>query len=299
MKSTYNRKSSDITIIVMILFLILCAVASLAVLFGRMIGYSQTEFENILPLMNARNKDSNTAIELHSIQSTSSSEQNADNPFKFRMDAKSEIFKISYKNDSGEITVNGAKGNTDKLIAPGTANKYQFTLENPSDTALDYTMTMEAAITGTDEKIPIKVRLWDYTNKYLLGSAEQMKDVLDLNTVSEKASLGVGRYAVYTLEWEWPFEQGSDELDTLLGNLAVEDDIVLEVNIKTIASYDADNNPDKNNIGLIAPQTGDNSSLEFLWLILAGSIAGIFIVLLAGRKSKKKDSGKTQNEYNK
>lgn len=294
MKSTHNRKSSDITTIVMILMLILCVAASLTVLFGRMIGYSQTEFENIMPLISTHSKAPNTATESSSPQTETANVQNTEKHPQFRMDAEAEIFKISYENDIGEITVNGVKGNTDKLIAPGTTNKYQFTLENPGDVALDYTMAMEAYITGTDEKIPVKVRLWDYTNKYLLGSTEQMTDVLNLNTVNEKGILGAGRYASYTLEWEWPFEQGDDEFDTMLGNLAVEDDLVLTIKIKTFAEYNDD--PEKNNIGLIIPQTGDNSSLEYLWLILAGSIVGIFIVLLAGRKSKKEYSGKTQNE---
>lgn len=287
MKSTYNRKSSSIMIIVMLL--ILCAVTSLAVLFGRMVGYSQTEFENIMPLISAHSNASNTvAMEANSVQTATSNGQNTEKNPEFRMNADAEIFKISYENDKGEITVNGAEGNVNKLIAPGAKNKYRFTLENPGDVALDYTLSMEANITGTDEIFPIKVRVLDYTNKYLLGSAEQMTDVLDLNTVNEKSVLGAGRYAAYTLEWEWPFEQGDDEFDTMLGNLAVEDDIVLTIKINTTAEYD--DNPDNNNVGLIIPQTGDDASLEYLWLTLAGSIVGICIVLFAGRKSKKKQN---------
>ena len=294
MKSTHNRKSFNITTIVMTLLLILCVAASLTVLFGRVIVYSKTDLTNIIPIMSAEDNVLRTTAQGISAQTEALDVQNTEKHPKFRMNAEAEIFKISYENDKGEITVNGAEGNTDKLIAPGTTNKYQFTLENSGDTALDYTMTMEASITGTDEIIPVKVRVWDYTNKYLLGSTEQMTDVLNLNTVNEKAVLGAGRYAAYTLEWEWPFEQGDDEFDTMLGNLAVEDDLVLEIKINTIAEYDED--PEKNNVGMIIPQTGDYSSLESLWLILAASIVGIFVVLFVGCKSKKSDSEKTQNE---
>lgn len=292
MKQAYNRKSSSIMIIAVLI--ILCVAASLTVLFGRVIGYSQTSFENIMPLTSANGKTHYQATQGSSNQIETFNVQDTVNHPEFRMNAEAEIFKISYENDKGEITVKGADGNTDKLIAPGTTNKYQFTLENPGNVALTYTLTMEATITGTDEIIPVKARVWDYANNYLVGSAEQMTGVLELNTVNEKSVLGAGRYAPYTLEWEWPFEQGDDEFDTMLGNMAVDDDLVLTVKINTIAEFDE--NPDNNNVGLIIPQTGDNTPLEFLWLILAASIVGIVIVLFAGRKKKKEDSPKPQSE---
>lgn len=292
MKSAYRKKSSSIMIIVMLL--ILCAVASMTVLFGRMISYSHTEFENVMPLINVHSKEVNAApdgdnsAQNEFVQQTPSAQisysQSTGSQQEFRMNAEADIFKISYENDKGEITVNGLEGNTDKLIAPGTTNKYQFTLENPVDKALDYTLSMEAYITGTDESIPVKVRVWDYTNKYLLGSTEQMADVLELNTIDEKAVLGAGRYAGYTLEWEWPFEQGDDEFDTMLGNMAADDDLTLTIKINAVAEYDED--PSSNNVGLNVPQTGDDAALEYLWLILAASIVGIFIVLVVDRKKK-------------
>ena len=292
MKSDCNRKSSNIAVIALLLMILFVA-TSLTVLFSRTLMYSQAEFENVMPIIRshseAPNNESNPNVTIHTVTSGG---ENAEAHSKFRMNAKAELFKLSYKNDTGEITVNGAKGNTDKLIAPGTTNKYNFTLENPGDAALDYTLSMEAKFEGTDETIPVKARVLNYTNKYLLGSAEQMEDVLELNTVSEKSSLGAGRYAAYTLEWEWPFERGDDEFDTTLGNMAVDDDLTLEVNIKTIAEIDETNDPQKNNAGLLVPQTGDDTQLGFLWLILAVSIVGIFVVLFADRKSKKEKIGK-------
>ncbi|MCH5304224.1 MAG: LPXTG cell wall anchor domain-containing protein [Ruminococcus sp.] len=295
MKSTYNRKSSYITTIVMLLLLILCVAASLSVLFGRILGYSQTEFENVMPLMNVQSKSANATSQNFSVQTSTSSTDKFKMHPEFRMNAKAEIFKISYKNKKGEITVDGVKGNPDKLIAPGTSNKYNFTLENPGDVALDYTLSMEANVKGTNKKLPVNARVIDYNNKYLIGNSEKMSDVLELNKVNEKSSLGAGRYASYTLEWEWPFEQGDDEFDTMLSNMAVDNDIVLEVKIKTRAEYDETNSPDKNNAGLLVPKTGDDTQLEYLWLILAASIVGIIVLLFSSRKDKK-ENRKNQNE---
>lgn len=302
MKQAQNGKSSNIVIIAVLI--VLCAVASLTVLFGRMISYSQTEFKNVMPLISVdsnlpnapaqHTESAQSAVAQQPALSQHSVSQGTGSHPEFHMNAEAEIFKISYENDKGEIIVKSPDDSTDKLIAPGTTNKYQFTLENPGNVALDYTLSMEAYITGTDEIIPVNVRVWDYTNKYLLGSAEQMVDVLDLNTVDEKSVLGAGRYAAYTLEWEWPYEQDNDEFDTMLGNMAVDDDLVLTIKINTTAEYDED--PDNNKVGLIVPQTGDDSSLEYLWMILAMSVIGIFIVLFADRKKKKQDSKNTQSE---
>lgn len=294
-----NRKFSNIIIIAVIMMM--CAATSVALLFGRMVRYSQTEFENIIPLIGTNSELPNAGADATAAAQTaysgtgnlsniSSGAEGMQAHPEYHMVAEAEIFKLSY-DETGKTTVIGAEGNTDKLIAPGTSNQYHFTLENSGDVALDYTMSMEAYITGTDEIIPVKARVWDYTNKYLLGSEEEMNDVLKLNTVSEEGVLGAGRYAAYTLEWEWPFEQGNDEFDTMLGNMAVDDDLVLTIKINTTAEYDED--PANQNVGQRVPQTGDDSSLEFLWLILAASIIGIFIVLLADRKSKKETDGKT------
>ena len=207
---------------------------------------------------------------------------------EFRMVAEAEIFKFTY-DETGKLTVISNNGGADKLIAPGTSNTYQFTLENPGNVPLDYNLTMEAYVTGTDLYLPVNVRVWDYKNKYLVGSPNEMVDVMELNTVDESAGLSAGRYAAYTLEWEWPFEWGDDEHDTLLGNLAVDDDIVLTIVIRTVAEYDDD--PDGPSMG-IPPKTGDESKVTYLALICAASVAGICFIMLTGRRERALDEGK-------
>lgn len=183
-------------------------------------------------------------------------------------DTDVEIFKITYENGKGVVTVEGADGN--KLIAPGTTNQYSFTLKNTGDVSLNYQMTMEAYITGTDLQIPVVVRVIDHDGNYCLGSSDKWEDILFLNNIDKKGKLAADRYANYTLEWQWPFE-GNDELDTLLGNLATEDDIVLTIKISTYANECSDPDDPGDN----PPQTGDNVVYNIMWAFVAIVVAVI------------------------
>ncbi len=225
---------------IIIMTLLLCDLASLAVLFSRLDYYS-TGFKNVIPLTESNGftmvkSSRQNALSLgdSSVRSLSYSEDGDVSIWETETEA--EIFKFSYDSENG-TTVQTVDG-TDKLIAPGTSNEYTFTLENTGSTLLDYTLTMEAYVTGTDYTLPVKVSVSDYTGKYILGSETDKVDVLELNNVKEESKLSEGRFAVYTLKWEWAYESGNDEYDTMLGNLAVDDDIVLTIKINTIASYD-------------------------------------------------------------
>lgn len=322
-----KKKASGSIIIAVILVLILCSAVSLSLLFGRVIPFTEKEFENVHSLTediqggsdpdstadvtngqngsgsgeNSENGNGSTGIGTNGqngnnsdVQDSSSNQYGVTHNPRFRMESEEEIFKFSY-DETGEITVIGAGGNDDKLIAPGTSNIYQFTLANTGDVALDYNLTMEAYVTGTDLRLPVNARVWDYTNKYILGSADSMVDVMELNTVNENAELAAGRYAVYNLEWEWPFEWGDDEYDTMLGNLAVDEDLVLHIVIRTVAEYDED--PDNPGAGLIKPpNTGDDSQLVLLSLLSAGSFVGLCGMVFAVIKSGHKEKQAEENE---
>lgn len=288
MNTNRNRTKLTGTFIAFILVLLLCCTASISLLFSRVIPYTSAKFVNVHSLTQNGPSDSNAASSANgSVQSeTYISDDEKHNP-EFHMEAEEEIFKFSY-DETGKVTVIGPEGNEDKLFAPGTSNIYQFTLANTGDVALDYTMTMEAYYTGTDLWIPIEARVWDYNNKYLLGSADNKVDVLELNKVEDSAELGAGRYAVYNLEWEWPFERGDDVYDTMLGDLAVDNDLELHIVIRTVAMLDE--NPDNPNAGLIdPPYTGDESQLLLLCLLSAGSFAGLCIMIFAFFKSGRKE----------
>lgn len=300
-----NNRKNKVAIIIIILILLLGGVATLSILFSRVLPYTTEDFENVHDLTGDGEGDGSSDKDGANSSSDGSGNGDGQNGTagsqapvyhpEFRMEAEAEIFKFSY-DETGKVTVIGDVGNTDKLIAPGTTNLYHFTLRNPGDVPMKYTLTMEAYVTGTEEYIPVNARVWDYTNKYLLGSTTDMRDVLELNTVQERATLGAGRYAVYNLEWEWPFEWGDDEHDTMLGNLAVEEDLVLHIVIRTVAEFDENGG----NNGLIKPpQTGDDSQVVLLGLLFVLSFVGICAMIVAFFKSNRKEKQAMENRVEK
>lgn len=188
-----------------------------------------------------------------------------------------EIFRLSYENSEGQVTVNSNDGH--KLLAPGTANTYAFTLENTGSHAVEYEMSMEAYFSDGEKIIPVKARVYDAYGVFYAGSAETFVDVLELNGVSDSGTLNSGYLMPYTLEWEWPFE-GDDVYDTWLGNQAVTEDITLTIVINTLASY----TPDPPASDGEPPKTGD--SIGPAMLALAASSAGLVILLLLRRKEE-------------
>lgn len=298
-----NKRTKGTVLCVVLICLVIIIVATLAVVFGNMKVYSAYIFQNIIPLtessdttkidvsvndnlnLGQNQNDSDSHI---SINDKDSALHVYDKKKTWKAETEVDIFKVSYKNGRKEITVNGKKESGDKLIAPGTKNKYIFTLENTSNITLGYTLTMEAYIKGTKKEIPINVRVWDYKQKYLLGSNKQKEDVLKLNNVNEKASLGKGRCAIYFLEWEWPFDWGDDEYDTMLGNLSAKKDITLTVKIKTTASWDK--NPEHASNGLLSPKTGqDQAIIRYLMIAFITAILVAGITFFLGFVKKKKD----------
>ena len=174
-----------------------------------------------------------------------------------------EIFSVSYVNGEQIITVKSDNG--DKVIAPGTENSYTFKLKNTGDVALDYTAEIDAYFIPADIEIPITTRLNRYDGKWVVGGKDEYANVPVLDAAEDNGTLGVGKYTYYTLDWMWPFESGDDELDTMLGNLATEQELIFTIVIKTTAT-ESDNPYDDS--GIEPPYTGDNTSLA-LWIVLA------------------------------
>lgn len=174
-----------------------------------------------------------------------------------------EIFRVSYENGEQTITVKSDGG--DKVIAPGTGNSYTFKLKNTGNVALDYTVEIDAYFTPSGIEIPLIGRLNRYDGEWIVGSQEAYAAVSALDAAEDSATLGAGNYTYYTLDWVWPFENGNDEWDTLLGNMAEEQDICFTIVIKTTAMESADPDDDS---GITPPKTGDNADLA-LWILLA------------------------------
>lgn len=301
-----RRRSKSAVLRIWVTILLLCVIASLTVLFSRVQNYSVTAFENVIPLI-APEQTADAAAESSlpeaaddpaDTETASSIQGNPsfvahDDKIVWQTNTQVDIFKLTY-DETGSITVKSNAGRNNKLIAPGTSNRYVFTFENNGNIPLDYTMTMEAWVEGTENWLPVRARVYDYQNRYLLGSPTATEDVMELNTVQDDATLGADRYAYYTLEWEWPFEQGFDEYDTMLGNLAVGDDLTLTVRITTMAQYDE--NPDDPSVsltGVPGPKTGDDMPLKEIVIVLATASALALIALLVGKKQKDDEDEQT------
>ena len=200
-----------------------------------------------------------------------------------------DIFRISYVNGEQVITVNSGDGQ--KIIAPGTENSYTFKLKNTGDVALDYIVEVDAHFIPGNIQIPITARLNRYDGKWIVGDKDSYIDVPTLDTAEDRWVLGAGRYAYYTLDWCWPFESGNDELDTQLGNLATEQDLVFVIVIKTTAVESED---PSGGGGIIPPQTGDRVNLPLLLGIAIGSFVIMMVLLVYLVKDRRRDDSEAK-----
>ena len=190
-----------------------------------------------------------------------------------------ELFRVSYENGEHVMTAVGAHGQ--EIVAPGTENDYTFNLTNTGNVSIAYRVSATAVLSDGQNSfdIPLKLRLSDYTGRYLIGGADSWADFESLGTFSESASLAAGHYTAYTIEWQWPYEWGDDAFDTMLGDLAVDRDLVLTVTINVSAEASSD----PNEPGGI-PQTGDNSALLSGVMAVSGVV---FILLLISLRKQK------------
>lgn len=273
--------------------LALCVAITATLLFGRLVMFVTMDTQHYIPLTKSsglttvrtgQRQDDGSVVYADTLYHPSNHRLLTANPGFRTYDENTvwssqtdiEIFRITYENGSGQVTVNSQNG--DNLLAPGTENTYRFTLENTGNVSLDYAMSMEAYFSHNETPIPIYARVMDHRGNCLAGTPEGKVDVLELNKVHQSGTLAAHYVAPYTLEWEWPFEI-DDEYDTMLGNMAVDEDITLTIVIKTMASCNAV--PDAPG-GI--PKTGDTTPIGLLVCIMAGSAITLAILLLPRKK---------------
>lgn len=200
-----------------------------------------------------------------------------------------EIFKVTY-DECGDLSVDGTD---DKVFAPGTGNSYQFVLENTGEVPIEYSMEVEAFFSNKDVFIPIEAKFHDFEgNYYVGGNGDNWEPALELNTVKKTEELDVGRHRTFTLDWQWRFEgstEGGDEYDTMLGNMAVDEDLELTIIIKTVAQ--ADEIP-------INPggETGDDNTILLWSIVLVASLALIGVIAIIKKKRQSDEEYESEEQ---
>ena len=196
-----------------------------------------------------------------------------------------EIFKVSYVNGEKEIKIKS--DNDDNVIAPGSGSSYTFKLKNNDTAAVDYNLTFSAEFSNSDIQIPITAKISRYDGKWLIGNNEKYENVMLLNQTTDSATVGAGKYTYYTLEWEWPYENDNDYLDTMLGNMSLDQELTFVLKINTTATLSDNPNADG---GIDSPQTSDNVELVIVFMIAFSIFALILFIIffLDNEKQRKK-----------
>jgi hypothetical protein len=101
----------------------------------------------------------------------------------------------------------------DEKIHPGSEGKYEFIINNDNFQKIEYSVNITQFYNGEEvEDFPIVYRLkkeFLYLNGNKWVGADELKfDNLLLSGKKDQT---------FVLEWQWPFESGSDANDTLLG----------------------------------------------------------------------------------
>ena len=296
---TEKRKKKYLPSLLIAFLLFILGLITTVVLFSRILYFSGREVKNVIPLVGTSGSlDKNTG-EYHETSGSlelgynTKTDENGDKVWENT--TRADIFRCSYDNGRGEMTVIGGDGDQEHVIAPGTSNDYKFTIQNTTSAPLDYDLYVEAEVIGTEHEIPLKISLRADNSGYLAGS-ENSGSLEDLDGVRDSSVLGGGRCNFYTLSWDWSFEQGNDEYDTMLGDLSVKDTITVRVELKTRARLNADPEDPKYKDAGDKPKTGDDSPYMFLCVITAAALAGaLFLFLVGGKRTRDDEEDKRSN----
>ena len=209
---------------------------------------------------------------------------------KSNMDAELDVFQVSYKNDAGEITIQGADG--EKVVAPGSAIDYTVRLRNKDKIAIDYTLIANVEIVNESEvkdlTIPLLFRMIDPDEHYLAGDARTWVDHAALDGIHDNRTIKSNESVEYVFQWNWPFEGGSDELDTYLGTLAAEENIGIKVSFTLRA--EANTSIDANG-GFWNSGAGTTFVIILFTILLIIAIVLLIIAIIKRKQKEELESG--------
>lgn len=196
-----------------------------------------------------------------------------------------DLFKTAYLDPEGKL-ITVQSGDDTKVIAPGTTNDYRFSLKNTGNVSLDYTLGLEGTFELSDKKLPFEVRL-KRGNDWVVGTEDTWSTIDELNEAVEKDTLAVGKYVIYTLEWQWPYEFGQDDMlflndinDTAIGDAAAEMNANFHLTITTTSEVTPGAVAMDENGNLLYEEKVNPKNLAMAVSMFAAGLLGLLLLLL-------------------
>lgn len=247
----YNIRHIGRNIWILLMILILVFLLTLSILSGLLGGFSKTD-KNIISI------DTNDAsLGINNGDESVPDMLVKDKDVSWETNTSVDLFREFYTNDDGMITVTSVDG--ENVIAPGTSNQYEFSIKNTGSIPLEYVLNLNSLFSIDEYDLPFEVRLRKGDN-WIFGDDKSWVDKSELVTFEDSEILDVNNSVLYVFEWQWPYEANvedeialSDLNDTLLGNMAIDQDIVFELDIRVESTIDSSYVPttDKNEFNLL------------------------------------------------
>ncbi len=200
------------------------------------------------------------------------------------------IFQSSYANGTEHPTVVSQDGTA--LIAPGVVTSYQFSMHNSGNMAVLYQTDIDFTLKIGGEKqknyeFPLEVRLKTQSGDYLIGDEDEWVNVSKAILSQHVSLLGAFSYETFTLELQWRFEGGNDELDTMYGDTSSEKGVTLTMGINTYAEEHVEPEA-KGGIPIEVEGTKEyGGTIRWLWMIMLFINAAILIFYIAWLMNKR------------
>lgn len=273
--SLRKKHTASRTIALIMAVLLVIEMCSLAMLFSRVVGFSENASGYVISLTEGADKsklskmDSATTgfivptyVADPDIYFIEEGDRINEKDFGYEVSDKdqvwttvtdAEVFHLTYDQDKDELTVisDGTFGRENaKVIAPGTSENYKFTVANKGSADLKYLVYLEAWIDaqdadGNDLWIPLNSKFYNSTDGKYFGAdgTSDWHEYEYIDKTGEIRGIAHGSACEYHVEWEWPFERfdgegldANDAYDTMLGDLAAEGaDLRAYIRIKTVA----------------------------------------------------------------
>lgn len=190
------------------------------------------------------------------------------------MDDSLDVFAMEYRNDQGEITIQGNDG--EKVVAPGTDVEYTLRLRNTDTIALDYTFLPELEYLS-QYHLPIVIRLLNHEDEYVIGNETTWVPLSDIQQVECQGTLMKNETAEYVFQWKWPFESGNDSYDSFLGSLT--NDTKVGVNLSFNIHAEANTDIAANG-GIFQSPIGTILVISILFILLGTVIVLLLLYIL-------------------